>query len=121
MTDTAPTRASAGARIAAGLAAGPREHHGRRLADAYQRDDAAERLLALRETRPEAYDALPAVIDDSYRTALSTLGQQVRVELPGGRAVPGRAVDVDRDGRLVVLDECGISHHFDAADVVHLR
>ncbi|MEY4338407.1 MAG: Biotin protein ligase terminal domain, partial [Actinomycetota bacterium] len=41
-------------------------------------------------------------------------------ELPDG-AVEGRALDVERDGRLVVLDECGITHRFDVGDVVHLR
>ncbi len=25
------------------------------------------------------------------------------------------------DGRLVVLDECGITHRFDTGDIVHLR
>jgi hypothetical protein len=25
------------------------------------------------------------------------------------------------DGRLVVLDDCGITHRFDTGDVVHLR
>ncbi len=83
MTDTAPTRASAGARIAAGLAARPREHHGKRLADAFRHDAEAERLLALRDSRPEAYAALPT----STRTGLAyysgakgaaaALGQQV--------------------------------------------
>ena len=35
--------------------------------------------------------------------------------------VIGRAIDVERDGRLVVLDECAVTHRFDTADVVHLR
>jgi len=64
---TAPTRSTASARIAAGLAARPREHHGKRLADAFRHDAEAERLLALRESRPEAYDALPT----STRTGLA--------------------------------------------------
>ena len=37
-----------------------------------------------------------------------------------GSAVIGRAFDVMPDGRLVVLDECGITHRFDTGDVVHL-
>ena len=33
----------------------------------------------------------------------------------------GRALDVLPDGRLVVLDDCGITHRFDTGDIVHLR
>ena len=67
-----------------------------------------------------AYDLLPADITEPYRSALATLGERVRVELPGSTVV-GRAVDVLADGRLVVLDECGITHRFDTGDVVHVR
>ena len=67
-----------------------------------------------------AYDRLPADITESYRSSLATLGQSVRVELAGSTVV-GRALDVLADGRLVVLDECGITHRFDTGDVVHLR
>ena len=63
---------------------------------------------------------LPADITESYRSALATLGQSVRVELSDSTVV-GRALDVLADGRLVVLDECGITHRFDTGDVVHLR
>jgi BirA family biotin operon repressor/biotin-[acetyl-CoA-carboxylase] ligase len=68
-----------------------------------------------------AYDALPAEIADTYRGHLATIGQQVRVELPDARFVTGRAVDVEVDGRLVVLDECAITHRLHTGDVVHLR
>jgi BirA family biotin operon repressor/biotin-[acetyl-CoA-carboxylase] ligase len=67
-----------------------------------------------------AYDQLPADITEAYRAGLGTIGQSVRVELPGS-AVVGRALDVLPDGRLVVLDECGITHRIDTGDVVHLR
>ena len=66
------------------------------------------------------YDELPTDIHSRYREELATLGQQVRVELPNGEVI-GRAIDVERDGRLVVLDECAISHRFDTGDIVHLR
>jgi BirA family biotin operon repressor/biotin-[acetyl-CoA-carboxylase] ligase len=33
----------------------------------------------------------------------------------------GTAIDIDPTGRLVVLDDCAISHHVDVGDVVHLR
>ena len=68
-----------------------------------------------------ALDAQPADVWPVYRAALATLGSEVRVELPGGENVFGRAIDVERDGRLVVLDQCGMTRRFDAGDVVHLR
>ncbi len=57
-----------------------------------------------------------------YRDALVTLGRWVRVELPG-RSEPlhGRAVDVDDDGRLTVIDVDGVRHDLDVGDVVHVR
>jgi len=67
-----------------------------------------------------AFDALPADIVERYRERLATLGTAVRVHLPDGE-VEGRAIDVEADGRLVVLDACGISHRFAVGDVVHLR
>ena len=67
-----------------------------------------------------AYDELPGDVTDEYRAALSTLGRRVRVELPDGELV-GTAVDVRPDGRLVVLDECALSHDVGVGDVIHLR
>lgn len=69
----------------------------------------------------DAYDALPDEIADLYREHLETIGQQVRVELPGERFLVGRAIGVERDGRLVVLDDCAMTHRIDTGDVVHLR
>ena len=57
----------------------------------------------------------------AYRRDLATVGTAVRVEMPGGAVVNGRAVDVERDGRLVVIDDCAVTHRIDTADVVHLR
>ncbi len=68
-----------------------------------------------------AYDALPSDLGPSYRAVLTTLGQQVRVLLPDDTVVEGRAVDVEPDGRLVVIDACAVTHRFDAGDVTHLR
>lgn len=68
-----------------------------------------------------AYDELPGLVMPLYRSRLATLGSAVRVELPGGSSVEGRAVDLAADGRLVVLDGCGITHRFDSGDVIHLR
>jgi len=67
-----------------------------------------------------AYDALPDDVWLQYREHLGTLGRNVRVELPDGEVV-GRALDVEPDGRLVVIDDCGITHRFAVGDIVHLR
>jgi BirA family biotin operon repressor/biotin-[acetyl-CoA-carboxylase] ligase len=68
-----------------------------------------------------ALDGQPAEIFPAYQQALSTIGRDLRVELPGGENVHGRAIDVDRDGRLVVLDQSGLTHRYDVADVIHIR
>src|SRR5581483_8413798 len=45
----------------------------------------------------------PAGIRAEYKSMCGTLGRQVQVERPGGQLLSGEAVDVDSDGRLVVL------------------
>lgn len=99
--------------VGIGINVGWAPHDAARLGDGIDPGDVLEAML-------RAYDGLPHDITDDYRAALATLGQYVRVELPGSTVV-GRALDVLPDGRLVVLDECGISHRFDTGDVVHLR
>ena len=84
-----------------------------RLGDGYEPADVLDAMLV-------AYDQLPRDITDMYRASLATIGQSVRVELSGSEIV-GRALEILPDGRLVVLDECGITHRFDTGDVVHLR
>jgi BirA family biotin operon repressor/biotin-[acetyl-CoA-carboxylase] ligase len=61
-----------------------------------------------------------AGVREAYVAACSTLGQEVRVALPEGRTLEGRAVDVDRDGRLLVDDGTDV-HALGAGDVVHVR
>ncbi len=56
----------------------------------------------------------------AYRRACGTLGQQVRVELPGGGTINGRATDIDADGRLVLSTSDG-ERAIGAGDIVHLR
>ena len=56
----------------------------------------------------------------AYVAACSTVGAQVRVHLPGGEAIEGQAVDIDRDGGLVVATSAG-RRTFAAGDVVHVR
>lgn len=55
-----------------------------------------------------------------YRERCATLGQEVRVQLPGAPDLTGTALDIDDDGRLVVR-AAGASHHVAAGDVVHVR
>lgn len=66
-------------------------------------------------------DALPGVVAGAYRARLATLGRDVRVLLPGGGELVGRATDVTPDGALVVTGDDGREHRFEAGDVVHLR
>jgi BirA family biotin operon repressor/biotin-[acetyl-CoA-carboxylase] ligase len=61
-----------------------------------------------------------AALRPSYREACSTLGREVRVDLPGGEPLHGRAVDVDADGRLLV-DDGRTVRALGAGDVVHVR
>jgi BirA family biotin operon repressor/biotin-[acetyl-CoA-carboxylase] ligase len=56
----------------------------------------------------------------SYREACSTIGRQVRADLPGGDTVTGTALDVDGEGRLHVDDGSSV-HVLGAGDVVHIR
>jgi BirA family transcriptional regulator, biotin operon repressor / biotin---[acetyl-CoA-carboxylase] ligase len=84
-----------------------------RLGDGYDPVDVLDLML-------RAFDQLPPDITEMYRAAVATIGQSVRVELSES-VVVGRALDVLPDGRLVVLDDCGITHRFDTGDVVHLR
>ncbi len=72
----------------------------------------------------EAFDAQPgdpAMFAELYRARLLTLGQFVRVHLPGNVTFDGWAVDIDADGRIVVVSETAEERVFDVGDVVHLR
>lgn len=62
-----------------------------------------------------------AALHELYRAHLATIGREVHVLLPESVSLTGRAIDVEVDGRLVVVDECGMTHRFDTADVIHLR
>ncbi|MEN9505913.1 MAG: hypothetical protein RI958_1839 [Actinomycetota bacterium] len=66
------------------------------------------------------YDSLPDDVYPVYCAALHTLGKRVRVERAGS-TLEGRAIDVGRDGRLEVLDDCAVTHRVDVGDVIHLR
>jgi BirA family transcriptional regulator, biotin operon repressor / biotin---[acetyl-CoA-carboxylase] ligase len=65
-------------------------------------------------------DAAGRGLHASYARSCSTIGRDVRVDLPGGVPLRGRAVDVDEDGRLLVDDGTRV-HALGAGDVVHVR
>lgn len=73
----------------------------------------------------DTFDDLESMnVDDAfatYESLLTTTGKRVRCELPDGGDITGRAVGVERDGRLRIVDECAVTHRIDTADVVHLR
>lgn len=66
--------------------------------------------------RGAAESVLPA-----YREVCDTIGRDVRVELPMGDNVNGRARSVDDIGRLVVDLDDGTTREFTVGDVVHVR
>jgi BirA family biotin operon repressor/biotin-[acetyl-CoA-carboxylase] ligase len=61
-------------------------------------------------------ETLEGGLRKAYKNVCATLGREVRVELPGDKAVTGLATDIDEAGRLVVG---GQAHS--AGDVVHVR
>jgi BirA family biotin operon repressor/biotin-[acetyl-CoA-carboxylase] ligase len=52
---------------------------------------------------------------------LTTLGKQVRAQLPGDHEIIGRASRLDDYGALMVVDSAAHEHVVTAGDVVHLR
>jgi BirA family transcriptional regulator, biotin operon repressor / biotin---[acetyl-CoA-carboxylase] ligase len=79
------------------------------------------RYLAWRQGRGN-----PASVRAEYRQLSATVGRDVRVEQPGGLILAGRAVDVDSDGRLVLLVSSPRPGRpptvaVSAGDVVHVR
>jgi BirA family biotin operon repressor/biotin-[acetyl-CoA-carboxylase] ligase len=56
----------------------------------------------------------------AYVEGCSTLGRDVRAELPSGETVTGRAIDIDEGGRLVVETADG-NTAIGAGDVIHVR
>jgi BirA family biotin operon repressor/biotin-[acetyl-CoA-carboxylase] ligase len=89
--------------------------------------DRTEVLVTLLRALREAYDAWQAGGDaatahlrSSYAVACVTVGRDVRVDLPGGDVLTGRATGVDAGGRLIVSGAAGEAV-VGAGDVVHVR
>ena len=78
-------------------------------------------LMLILDQLDELAMATPDEMSAEYRATLRTLGRRVNCDMPDDTRITGRAIDVDDDGRLVVVDECAVSHRIDTADVVHLR
>ncbi len=62
----------------------------------------------------------PHTFVSTYRGLCDTLDRDVRVDLPDGSVLEGRAVEIDEHGRLVVEGAAGTSA-VAAGDVVHVR
>ncbi len=65
-------------------------------------------------------DATASGLHAEYLRYCATVGQQVRVELPGGTVLTGQACGIDAVGRLLVSSPAGIEP-VSAGDVVHVR
>lgn len=89
---------------------------GQSLADRVLSSYAAELLHLVQLGRGEPNRARARVLRDSL-----TIGSEVRVHLPGGEMVDGRAVGLDENGALLVDRPTTGRLIVNAADVEHLR
>lgn len=85
--------------------------------------DYLTRLLgSIERLATHAGDAATSGAADRVAALCGTLGQEVRVQLPGDAELLGTAERIDRDGRLVIRDrENGEPQAVAAGDVTHLR
>jgi len=70
---------------------------------------------------PDPGDAIASGLRSEYLRWCATVGRDVRVELPGGGILTGRASDVDSVGQLVIRTGDGSLRPVSAGDVVHVR
>lgn len=86
--------------------------------------DRGDLLVSLLESFTGWYDGWVAAeglgLREPYLNACSTMGRDVRVDLPDGQSVRGVARGVDEAGRLLVDDGRRV-HSLGAGDVVHVR
>ncbi|WP_207454692.1 biotin--[acetyl-CoA-carboxylase] ligase [Desertivibrio insolitus] len=73
-------------------------------------------LLSVLELSADSGELRDAVVG-----CCGTVGRDVYVDLPDGTRTHGRAVDVDRQGRLVLMTTDGSRLEVSAGDVTHLR
>jgi BirA family transcriptional regulator, biotin operon repressor / biotin---[acetyl-CoA-carboxylase] ligase len=83
------------------------------------RDEFAKSVVARFFALVEMLIRDTADVLEAYRPVLATIGWTVRIESQG-REWDARAVDVDEQGRLVVVNDDGV-HHLDVSEVVHVR
>lgn len=85
------------------------------------REGLAKALLRAVEVRYRQWRAGEAErVRSTYLKRSISVGRQVHVQLPGGAELRGTAIDVDRNGSLVV-DDGHERHRIAAADVTHAR
>jgi BirA family biotin operon repressor/biotin-[acetyl-CoA-carboxylase] ligase len=84
-----------------------------------ERDDVLDAWVSALTRWYEQVQADPAGVVTGHRSACTTLGRDVQVELPSG-LLEGRAVDVTPEGHLVV-DTADGRRAISVGDVVHLR
>ena len=87
------------------------------------RDTVLLAVLAELDRRYRRWLADPADprLRSSYLGFSDTVGREVRIELPAGEVLTGRAADVDETGRLVLRTASGETTAVSAGDVVHVR
>jgi BirA family biotin operon repressor/biotin-[acetyl-CoA-carboxylase] ligase len=90
------------------------------LGSAWDRTELFGRVLADLRSTLGVMIGSPRTFVADYRRRCATLDQEVRVDLPDGSVLEGRAADVDDHGRLVVEGAHG-STAVTAGDVVHVR
>lgn len=86
------------------------------------RNDIAVALIrALRNRQNLWRDGNVSELLAEYREKCTTLGAEVRAELPGDKVIVGKAEDINDGGSLIVRDAAGGKHVVTAGDVQHLR
>ena len=107
-----PTPTSTSLKLVAGHAPSHDEFLARYLAELRER---YERFVAT------GGDAEAARLFDEVLELCGTIGERVRVDLPGEQQLHGQAIGIDLMGRIIVEDSAGTRHTIAAGDVTHLR
>lgn len=66
-------------------------------------------------------DAVASGLQAAVTRNCSTIGREVRVMLPGGEDLFGKAIEIDATGRIVIENSAGEKVAVAAGDIVHLR